>query len=424
MFSVSQLNKAAAELLTHSFGDVAVEGEISRLTRAASGHWYFDMADETAQISCVMFRGDNSRVGFTAEVGMLVCSKGRIGLYEPRGQYQFVVNRMEAAGTGALSRRFEELKKKLQAEGLFDSERKQPLPPYARRLGVLTSPSGAALQDVVRVLQRRDPGAEIVLYPIPVQGAGADQDIVAALNRAGRRDHGCDLLLLVRGGGSAEDLSCFNSEALVRAIAACPLPVISGIGHEIDFTLADFAADYRASTPSVAAEVASIDRDELQKGVRQKVERMQYSLDLAVANRAERLQALEKRLQAQSPDRVLKRWRDQLETLVLRSRQTLYRERLRLTEMRAGALSLQRRLQQAVVRRQRLLRDHLERAADRLRLLDQASVLKRGFAVACDASGRILRDASKVSVGAQVQVTLERGSFDAVVRSRHSGEKK
>ena len=424
VFSVSQINNAAAELLAHAFGDVAVEGEISRMTRASSGHWYFDMADEYARISCVMFRGDNSRVGFTADAGTLVCARGRLELYSPRGQYQLVVNRMEEAGTGALSRRFEELKKKLQAEGLFDPESKQPLPPYARRLGVLTSPSGAALQDVLRVLRRRDPGAEIVLYPIPVQGAGADREIAAALEVAGRRDDGCDLLLLVRGGGSAEDLSCFNSEVLVRAMAACPLPIVSGIGHEIDFTLADFAADYRASTPSAAAEVASIDRDGLQQYIRQRVERMQYTLDLVVANRSERLQALEKRLQAQRPDRVLARWRERLQALVLRARQTLGREQIRLAGMRGGTLSCERRLQQAVTGRHRQLRERLELAAARLRLLDQGSVLRRGFAVARDASGHILRDAAKVAVGAQVQVTLERGSLDTLVRGRRPGGKK
>ncbi len=494
VFTVSEINAAAAELLTQAFGDIAVEGEISRMTRAASGHWYFDLADEHAWISSVMFRGDNSRVGFAAEVGTLVCARGRLDLYAPRGQYQFVVNRMEEAGAGALSRRFEELKKKLQAEGLFAAERKRPLPPCARRLGVLTSPSGAALQDVLRVLRRRDPGAEVVLYPIPVQGAGADRQIVAALETAGRRDDGCDLLLLVRGGGSAEDLSCFNSEALVRAIAACPLPIVSGIGHEIDFTLADFVADYRAPTPSAAAEVASIDRDELQRGVRQQVERMQYSLDLAVANRAERLQALEKRLQAQRPDRVLARWREQLQALLLRARQTLRREhlrlagmrngtlsrvermqhsldlavanraerlqalekrlraqrpdrvlarwreqlqvlllrarqalrreQLRLAGMRNGTLSFERRLQQAVTWRCGRLRERLERAEASLRLLDQDSVLKRGFAVARDASGHILRDAAKVAVGAPIQVTLERGSLDALVEGRRSGREK
>ena len=447
VFSVSQINNAAAELLAHAFGDVAVEGEISRMTRASSGHWYFDMADEYARISCVMFRGDNSRVGFTADAGTLVCARGRLELYSPRGQYQLVVNRMEEAGTGALSRRFEELKKKLQAEGLFDPESKQPLPPYARRLGVLTSPSGAALQDVLRVLRRRDPGAEIVLYPIPVQGAGADREIAAALKVAGRRGDGCDLLLLVRGGGSAEDLSCFNSEALVRAMAACPLPIVSGIGHEIDFTLADFAADYRASTPSAAAEVASIDRDELQQSIRQRVERMQYTLDLVVANRSERLQALEKRLQAQRPDRVLARWRERLQALekrlraqgpdrvlargrgrlqalVLRARQTLGREQIRLAGMRGGTLSCERRLQQAMTGRHRQLRERLELAAARLRLLDQGSVLRRGFAVARDASGHVLRDAAKVAVGAQVQVTLERGSLDTLVQSRRPGGKK
>ena len=477
VFSVAQLNAAAAELLTQAFGDVAVEGEITRMTKAPSGHWYFDMADEYARISCVMFRSDNSSVDFAAEVGELVLVQGRLDLYAPRGQYQFVANRMRAAGAGALSRRFEELKKKLQAEGLFDPGCKRPLPRYARCLGVLTSPSGAALQDVLRVLRRRDPGARIVLYPIPVQGAGADKDIVAAIETAGRRDDGCELLLLVRGGGSAEDLSCFNSEVLVRSIAACPLPIVSGIGHEIDFTLADFAADYRAPTPSAAAEVASIDRDELQKTVQQKVERMQYGLDVAVGRRAEQLQALEKRLQAQRPERVLLRWRGQLENLVFRARQTLRREQIQLAGRRGGILSQDRRLQQAVTgrcrqMRERLelasarlqlldqnsvlkrgfavardasgrsisslewrlqqavtghcrqLRERLELASARLRLLDQNSVLKRGFAVARDASGHILRDAARVTVGASIQVTLERGSLDAVVEGRRPGRKR
>src|SRR5699024_6430230 len=248
---VSELNAMVRELLTQSFGLVWIEGEISNLARPRSGHVYFSLKDDGAQVRCALFRGKSRLLKFRPDSGDQVLVRARVGLYAPRGDYQLIVEHMEPAGAGALQRAFEQLKSKPETEGLFAAERKQAIPAIPRRIGVITSATGAALRDVLSVLSRRYPLGAVRVYPVPVQGTAAPAAIVAALQLADRR-RDCDVLLVTRGGGSLEDLQAFNDEAVARAIAACRLPVIAGVGHEVDITIADFVADVRAPTPSAS----------------------------------------------------------------------------------------------------------------------------------------------------------------------------
>src|SRR5512141_1537339 len=242
IFTISRLNREARFLLERSLGAVWLEGEISNLSRPGSGHWYFSLKDEAAQVRCAMFRQRNLLVRFPVRDGMHVLARGRVSLYEARGEFQVVIDHLEEAGEGALRRRFEELKQKLQSEGLFDERHKQPLPALPRRIGVVTSPTGAAIRDILHILKRRFPAIPVLIYPVPVQGESAPREIAAAIRLAAARAE-CDVLIVARGGGSLEDLWAFNDERVARAIHASLIPVISGVGHEIDFTIADFVAD-------------------------------------------------------------------------------------------------------------------------------------------------------------------------------------
>jgi exodeoxyribonuclease VII large subunit len=261
IYSISELNSEARVLLEKRFPLIWVEGEISNLARPASGHIYFSLKDEAAQVRCAMFKMHNRLVNFQPKNGQQVLARVRISLYEARGEFQLIVEHMEETGDGALRRQFELLKQKLFEEGLFDEAHKQALPFLPTQLGVITSPSGAAIRDILSVLKRRFPGIPVLIYPVPVQGTEAPQAIVESIHSAAKCQD-CDLLILARGGGSLEDLWAFNEETVARAINACPIPIVTGIGHEIDFTIADFVADYRAPTPSAAAEFISPDHTE------------------------------------------------------------------------------------------------------------------------------------------------------------------
>ena len=254
VYTVSELNRLARQLLEQDLPRMWVSGEISNLARPASGHLYFSLKDERAQIRCALFRGASRGGTFVPENGMQVLARGRVSLYEPRGDYQLIVDHLEPAGEGLLRRRLEELKQKLAAAGLFDPARKRPLPTLPKAIGVITSPSGAAVRDIVHILKRRFPAIPVIIYPVQVQGEQAKFDIVKAFETAARRAE-CEVLILARGGGSLEDLWAFNEEIVAQAIADCPIPVVSGVGHEIDFTIADLVADVRAPTPSGAAEL-------------------------------------------------------------------------------------------------------------------------------------------------------------------------
>lgn len=378
IFTVSRLNREVRILLERGFGSLWLEAEISNLARPSSGHWYFSLKDAAAQVRCAMFRQRNMLCAFAPRDGQKVLVRARIGLYEPRGEYQLIIDHMEDAGLGALKRQFEELSAKLAAEGLFAAERKRALPTLPRRIGVITSPTGAAIRDILHVLARRFPAIPVLIYPVAVQGAQAPMEIIAALTLAGRRAE-CDVLILARGGGSLEDLWAFNDERLARAIVASPIPIISGIGHEVDFTIADFAADVRAPTPSAAAELAVPDAAEwqdsllrldtrLRRGIRRRIEEHQKRLRWLIGRaalvspsarlreQAQRLDELEQSL-LRAVRRQMQRTREKVRWLT--GRAALVNPAARLTQQRARLENLQQRLSRGELSQLRRSRERL-----------------------------------------------------------------
>lgn len=433
----SQLNALARDLLEGSFPQVWVEGEISNFSRPASGHAYFTLKDARAQVRCALFRSNAARLRFAPRDGMLVLARGRLTLYEARGDYQLVLEHLEEAGEGALRRAFEELKARLAAEGLFDTDRKRPLPAYTRRLAVITSPRGAAVRDVLSVLGRRFPLLEVEVLPVPVQGDGAAAQILDMLQRAGRSGR-YDLILLTRGGGSLEDLWAFNDEALARAIVASPVPVVAAIGHEVDVSLADFAADLRAPTPSAAAELLVPDRGELVERLRRDRQRFDALLARALGAQAQRVDQAFLKLQALRPQLRLERGRNRLDAL---------RHRLGLAwqapaARRGERLSrLLRRLDQAHPRRrleahrhrlaliQRALaalparlveprRLQLRGLARALESVSPLATLGRGYAIVFDENGQVLRRAADARDGDRLRARLADGELALKVEPR------
>jgi exodeoxyribonuclease VII large subunit len=366
-----------------------VEGELSNFARPASGHWYFTLKDAGAQVRCAMFRGANARVRATPRDGLQVLLRARVSLYEPRGDYQLIAEHLEEAGEGALRRRFEELKARLQAEGLFDNALKRPLPALPRRVAVVTSPTGAAIRDILQVLRRRFPSVPVRVYPVPVQGAGAAGEIAAALARASA-DDSVDVLVLARGGGSLEDLWAFNEEVVARAIRAARVPVVTGIGHEIDFTIADFAADLRAPTPSAAAELIVPDRAEWLRGVAATAQRLGLAVRRQTARARERLEWLGGRLARVHP-----------------------RERLALRAQRLD--ELEGRLGRAFGRHLADARARLASAARTLGAVSPLATLERGYSILLNAEGRLVRAASEVAPGDAVAARTGRGTIHARV---------
>jgi exodeoxyribonuclease VII large subunit len=434
IYSVSRLNREVRVLLERGFGTLWLEAEISNFARPSSGHWYFSLKDATAQVRCAMFRQRNMLCSFTARDGQKVLVRARIGLYEPRGEYQLIVDHMEDAGLGALKRQFEELSAKLKLEGLFAVERKRPLPSLPRRIGIITSPTGAAIRDILHVLARRFPSAAVLVYPVPVQGAQAAAEIVAALQLAGRRAE-CDVLILSRGGGSLEDLWAFNDERLGRAIVASPIPVITGIGHEIDFTIADFAADVRAPTPSAAAELAVPDAGEWLNAFVRLGARLQRCMRGRLEEHGERLRWLAGRAALVSPAARLDAQAQRLDELeqslvrALRRRLQEHRERLRWLTGRAAQVSPSTRLQQQRLRLenldQRLYRawrhafnSRRERLLPLVRTLNAVSplaTLERGYAIVSVEGGEILRNAEHAKPGTIIEARLAQGRIRAKV---------
>jgi exodeoxyribonuclease VII large subunit len=434
IYSVSRLNREVRVLLERGFGSLWLEAEISNFARPSSGHWYFSLKDAGAQVRCCMFRQRNMLLGFAPRDGQKILVRARIGLYEPRGEYQLVIDHMEDAGLGALKRQFDELAAKLAAEGLFAPERKRPLPALPKRIGVITSPSGAAIHDILHVLARRFAAIPVLLYPVAVQGAAAAAEIVAALNLAGRRAE-CDVLILARGGGSLEDLWAFNDEALARAIAACPIPVVSGIGHEIDFTIADFAADVRAATPSAAAEIVAPDAEEWAASLRRLGQRLQRALRQRIDAHRERLRWLIGRAELVSPAARLAQQGQRLDELEQRASRALRqiladrRSALRLSVSRLWQLSPAARLQGTAARHAALFArlraaglKQLNRARERLaplvRTLNAVSplaTLDRGYAIVSLEGGGILRDAKDATAGTIIEARLSQGRIRAKV---------
>jgi exodeoxyribonuclease VII large subunit len=432
----SQLNALARDLLEGSFPQVWVEGEISNFSRPASGHAYFTLKDDRAQVRCALFKPKAQALRFLPRDGLQVLARGRLTLYEARGDYQLVLDHLEEAGEGALRRAFEQLKQKLAAEGLFDAARKRPLPAFPRRLAVITSPRGAAVRDVLSVLGRRFPLLPVDVLPVPVQGDGAAAQILDTLRRAGASGR-YDVLLLTRGGGSLEDLWAFNDEALARGIAASPVPVVSAVGHEIDTSLADFAADLRAATPSAAAELLVPERGELLARLRQRHGQLQSLLARMTAARAQRADQAFLKLQALRPQLRLERGRGRLMALRRRLDLALQQPLVQRGERLARLL---RRLDQAHPRRR--LQDHGHRLAllgqrlgqapaqllrqRRLQLQSLAralasvsplSTLGRGYAILQGPDGSVLRRADQVRPGDTVSARLSEGRLKLRVES-------
>jgi exodeoxyribonuclease VII large subunit len=426
----SSLNRLVRDLLGDALPQVWIEGELSNVAKPASGHLYFTLKDSGAQVRCAMFKMKASALRFRPVDGMQVVLRAKVGLYEPRGEFQLVAEYMEPAGEGALQREFEQLKARLDAEGLFDPARKRPLPAYAHRIGVITSATGAAIRDVLSVLARRWPLADVEILPVPVQGREAPLAIVAMLRKAsaaGRHD----VLLLTRGGGSLEDLWAFNEETVARAIHASAIPVVSAVGHEIDFSIADFVADLRAPTPSAAAELLVPDALAVARHLQQLHQRMLSLQQRRLQAGAQRVDHLALRLQAQRPQARLDRDRERL--LHLRHRlQAVLREHgqsrhARLERLHARLLArhphtqlplLARRLVEQDQRLRRAIAHILERRQARLRHAGRAlhaisplATLERGYAILFDANGQVLRSVKNAAPGASLRARLADGEL-------------
>ena len=438
--TVSELTERIQGVLETEFLDVWVEGEISNLKLATSGHWYFSLKDEQAQLAAVVWRNDTRLVRFRPKDGMKVLARGQLRVYPPRGAYQLSVQVLEPLGKGSLQQAFEELKQKLEQEGLFDPARKRPLPMLPRRIGVVTSPTGAVLRDILRVLRSRYADLEVLVYPALVQGDGAAAEIaqgIRALNRLG----GLDVILLARGGGSLEDLWAFNEEAVARAIAASGIPTISAVGHETDFTIADFVADLRAATPSAAAERVVQAKEELQARVRALDERRDGALRLRRARgrarveaaAAHRVFAAERgrlRILAQRTDELARRAETGLLRGVERARahERRLRERLEAFRLDRQLAARRERLERQRDRLAVLFRTETEKRRSRLgRLaasldgLSPLSVLGRGYALVFqEAQERLVRDAAEVEAGEALRIRLHKGALRATIVSKET----
>jgi exodeoxyribonuclease VII large subunit len=416
IFSISELNRRVRQLLEINIPMLWVEGEISNFACPASGHWYLSLKDKSAQVRCAMFRNANQRVKFKPRNGMQVLVRCKPGLYEDRGDYQLIIEHMEEAGFGALQRQFEQLKAKLSAEGLFDADNKRPIPTSITHIGVITSTTGAAVKDILSVLKRRFPAIKVSLFPTAVQGEEAPAQIVSALADANSH-HGLDALIISRGGGSLEDLWAFNSEQVARAIAKSALPIISAVGHEIDFTIADFVADLRAPTPSAAAEIISPDSQQIQTQLNRLQQSLTESLQRNLFGFKQQLNHLQKRLQ--HPGSRLQQQAQHLDHLDIRLRRAistkldgyrakgnqlsdqLYRQnpQHQLEEKQLKLSVVVKQLVRAISQKQERLELKL---AQSMHLLDTVSPLKtlgRGYAVIRDQQGEVISSVNAVATG-------------------------
>ncbi len=389
--TVSQLNRQAKSMLEQGLGRLWVEGEISNIARPASGHVYFTLKDNSAQVRAAFFRQRQRGPTLNFKDGDQVLAYGRVSLYEARGDYQLIVEQVEFAGEGALKRQFEVLKKKLGAEGLFDEDRKQLLPEFPKRIGVITSASGAAIRDIVSILGRRFPSIPVAVYPAAVQGDAAPAELLAALAAAIRRDE-CDVLIIGRGGGSLEDLMAFNDEQVARAIAACPIPIVSAVGHEIDFTIADFVADVRAPTPSGAAEIVVPDREDWMRALNSLATRIIRLGRRSLEDLGQSLDWLSRRLVQTSPSVALERSASRLASL-----------RQRLSSVAKSSVSD--------------VRHRLQLAMRGLHSVSPLATLERGYAIVEDAtSGKVLLSASDATPGDDIRARLADGELIATVK--------
>lgn len=387
VMTVSELNRLARNVLEQSFPLFWVSGEISNLTRAASGHWYFSLKDTGAQVRCVMFKGRNSYLDWTPKEGDKVEARATITLYEARGDFQLTVEFLQRAGLGALFEAFEKLKLKLQAEGLFDAAYKRPLPALPKRIGIVTSPDAAALRDVLTTLKRRMPSIPVIIYPTPVQGKGAAMLIADAIEQASERAE-CDVLIICRGGGSMEDLWQFNEEVVARAIAGCSIPTVSGVGHETDFTISDFVADIRAATPTAAAELVTPSRDGLFNALAQLKQSLSRNMQYFLSQRAQALDYLARGLV--SPLQQIEKQRAQL-------------------------AQLQYMLESNFERQLQTKQHNLLRLSQNLHHLNPNAVLTRGYAFVQNQAGHIISNSQRLQKGEAVKLTFDVGTADAII---------
>ncbi len=434
IFSVGELNSAIRAALEEGFSDIWVSGEISGAKLATSGHYYFTLKEQQAQVRAVAFRSAHRYWKFKPRDGLAVLARGRIDVFEARGEYQLIVETMEPLGHGALQLAFEQLKQKLAAEGLFEAERKRPLPRYPRRIGIVTSPRGAVISDMVQILSRRFPGLHIRLFPALVQGEGSIEEVCRGIDYFSRTSW-AELVIVARGGGSLEDLWTFNEEAVARAIARCSVPVVSAVGHETDVTIADFVADLRAPTPSAAAEMIVCTRQELLDRIAGREQKLLHGMRyrMAVLTRRWQQQGIERPLgllhramgrQAQRVDELEFRMRDLQRSLLERHArgQRSLAARLRFFDLRPRFAADRRRLDQARAASEQTLRWQLarrraavEQLAAKLSQLSPLLILDRGYAIVTDDAGNIVKDSAAAPVGSVIQARLARGRLNATV---------
>ncbi len=419
VYTVTELTRLIRAALEGQFRSVCVEGELSNVRLPASGHCYFTIKDAGAQIRAVVWRSDLRALPMTPKDGLLVRVWGDLTVYERDGSYQVVVRRMEEGGKGSLQAAFEALKRKLEAEGLFDPARKRPLPQLPRHIGIVTSPTGAAIRDILNILTRRFPNLHVVLAPARVQGAGAAEEVAAALDLLNARG-GIDVIIVGRGGGSLEDLWCFNEEAVARAVARSALPVISAVGHETDFTICDFVADLRAPTPSAAAELVVGRKEEFEQTLGQARRAMTRALRQAWLEARHRFTAAAGSYVFREPSNAARVYRQRVERLALQARHSLERG-LRETQQRCDDLSL--RLRHAVQMRVTTRAERLRGLERQIAAYSPLAVLQRGYSIARRADGRIIRTAADVTVGETVTTRLARGEFTSEVTHTHDSEK-
>ena len=430
IYSVSQLNQSVRLMLENQLGAVWLTGEISNFSQPVSGHWYLSLKDENAQVRCAMFRMKNLRVSFRPTNGMQVLVRANVSLYEPRGDYQLIIESMHLAGEGLLMQQFEALKMKLAAEGLFAQHLKKNLPHFSKAVGIITSKTGAALQDILHILQRRDPSLKIIIYPTAVQGKDAATDIAQMIELANQRQE-VDVLIVGRGGGSLEDLWCFNEEMVARAIFHSHLPVISAVGHETDVTIADFVADVRAPTPSAAAELVSRNQTELLQQLQYRRQRLEIALDRLFAEKQQKLRHLSLRLHNQHPQAQLRiqqqlitqlshrlqqslrhRWQKKAENLTALSIR-LYKNPLplRLQQYEQQLAQLKVRLNSHMNLTLSLQQKQLAHLCGKLDSLSPLKVLARGYSITQNQQNLTIRSMKDVNVGEQIKTRLPDGDI-------------
>ncbi|HCG6122504.1 TPA: exodeoxyribonuclease VII large subunit [Vibrio parahaemolyticus] len=434
IFTVSRLNAEVRLLLENEMGIVWLIGEISNFSAPVSGHWYFTLKDSRAQVKCAMFRGNNRRVTFKPTNGNQVIVKARLSLYEPRGDYQLIIESMQPEGDGRLQQEFEELKMKLAAEGLFAQTNKLPLPEHPKRVGVITSKTGAALYDILDVLKRRDPSLPVVIYPTMVQGDDAAIQIAQAIGRANSRNE-CDVLIVGRGGGSLEDLWCFNNEILARTIAASQIPIISAVGHEVDMTIADFVADVRAPTPSAAAELISRDNSHKDQALVTRQHKLASAIRYYLAQQKQQSAQLMHRLERQHPSYQLQRQSQQLDELDMRLRRAMQRfidtrqqaverkhHRLQLNspvkhlaQQKSRLERVEHKLLDAMDRKLLTMRHQLAIAAEKLDTVSPLATLKRGYSITQTEQGKVVTSADDVKTGDLLVTRLANGEIHSTV---------